>query len=79
MLKFLYDGSSTFILTGFFWPSDPRVGLRNVLPVLEVDGSRIFLPAPAAIYILQQAGKLTDSGNLRSSYPLSTLPTKQSI
>jgi len=41
-------------------PNDRRVGLRNILPVLEVEGSRIFLPAPAAILVMQAAGKLSD-------------------
>jgi methionyl-tRNA synthetase len=41
-------------------PNDARVGLRNILPVLEVQGSRFFLPAPAAIFILQEAGLLSD-------------------
>jgi len=62
-LKVLVAGElagQTIQVTGVA-PNDPRVGLRNVLPVLEADGSRIFLPAPAAIYILQQAGKLNDS------------------
>ena len=42
---------------------DKRVGVKNMLPVLEVDGSKIFLPGPAAILLLQNGGKLTDKGN----------------
>ena len=38
---------------------DSRVGLKNILPVLETDdGSRIFLPAPAVTYIAHQVPKL---------------------
>lgn len=42
-------------------PNDSRVGLKNILPVLETDdGSRIFLPAPAVTYIAHQDPKLKD-------------------
>jgi len=41
-------------------PNDARLGLRNILPILEVDGSRIFTPAPATILLLQRAGLLSD-------------------
>jgi len=40
-------------------PNDPRVGLKSILPLLQVEDAKIFLPTPAALFILQQSKKIS--------------------
>ena len=38
----------------------PAKESKDILPVLEVEGTKIFMPAPAAIFLLQEGGVLRD-------------------
>ena len=38
----------------------PAKESKEILPVLEVEGAKLFMPGPAAIFLLQEGGVLRD-------------------
>ena len=38
----------------------PAKESKDILPVLEVEGTKLFMPGPAAIFLLQEGGVLRD-------------------
>ena len=38
----------------------PAKESKDILPVLEVDGAKLFMPGPAAIFLVQEGGVLRD-------------------